>query len=222
MNMLYQEQDILSLKGHKNIQKIGAFYPGLSYYYIYVSEYMPNKDLGTLFRKVNTGLLKLNNPTTKIPESMVKYFGIQIAQALNYLNHCKIIHGNIKPSHFLVTNQLQLKLIDFSCSQMNEADVFFLKENRYKVDPKYQPYEYFRKEKSVDYRDADKIDVFGFGCILYYLTTGEALFQDILIAISSKDQMTIGNYIILKVKGLSKDPKLSMMSKEFISLLQSK
>jgi serine/threonine protein kinase len=150
---------------------------------------------------------------------MIKYFGIQIAQILNYLSYSKVVHGNVKPNHFLVNNQLQLKLIDFSCSKKNVGDVFFLHENKYKVDPCYQPYEFFRKEKYVDYRDAEKIDVFAFGCILYYLATGEALFSEIQVAARSSEPTTLVRYMLAKVKGLKENPILSNMSKDFIDLL---
>jgi serine/threonine protein kinase len=217
---LYQEQNILSLK-HKYINKIYTFNPNQASYYIYVSEYMPYRDLGYLFQ--NKNLLKLNN-TGPIAwsDSLLKYLATQMISLLKYLSDNKIVHGNIKPSHFLINSQFQLKLTDFACSQVILNDLFYLYGNKFKVDPAFQPLEYFRKDKCVDHREAEKIDLFACGCVLYYLATGEALFKEVNLAKQklNEDPHIVTKFMLQRFKLLPE--KLRERNEGLIDMLESK
>jgi serine/threonine protein kinase len=80
----------------------------------------------------------------------------------------------------LITIQYQLKITDFACSrQVPGNDVFHVIRYDNETDKKFQPPEYFRMDNFVDTRDAHKVDIFSFGCCLYFMATYTHLFQDI-------------------------------------------
>ena len=55
------------------------------------------------------------------PERRMKY-SLQLASALNYSHKNNIVHLDLKPANILITNEDDLKLGDFGCSQKLEAD----------------------------------------------------------------------------------------------------
>ena len=92
----------------------------------------------------------------------------------------RLVHGNLSPSNILLTKDLQIKVTDFACSRfLYGNEVFKLRKNEHEVDITFQPPEYFRMSNVVELKDANKIDIFSFGCCLYFMATGENLFKDL-------------------------------------------
>jgi serine/threonine protein kinase len=215
--MLFMEQEVLVLR-NKFINRVVSFNPNFSSHYIYASDYYPNRDLGVLYGQMRRNLFKLNNYEKHMSEGMIKYFAIQMVHLLKYLFDENLVHGNLRPGHLLVDSKLQIKLIDFACCKYNRRELFKISENRFKVDIHYQPPEYFRKDRYVDFRDAHKIDIFSFGCTLYYLATGEKFMPE--WKPDTLDDKTILTETLKKVKDIP--TKLKRMSRSFIEFLQSK
>ena len=104
-NKYYQlktENDILKLCSHPNIVKYYGFYENQISFSI-IEEYCPYGDL-SLFISENKQNLSI---------SEIQYIIGQIIICLEYLSTKSIIHRDIKPENFLITDDFNLKLIDF-------------------------------------------------------------------------------------------------------------
>jgi serine/threonine protein kinase len=169
--MINNERNIITLK-HKNIWKVSCYCSDVFGYSIYVSDFLPNRDLKIFTQQFyENKLTKLGSEETHMGENMIRYFAIQIVDVLAYLEGNNIAHLNLTPCHFLVHSNFQIKLIDFSCSRYSAYEMLRITKN-IKIDTDYQPNEYFT-QGYLDFRNAHKIDVYSFGCILYFLATGK-------------------------------------------------
>ena len=104
-NKYYQlktENDLLKLCSHPNIVKYYGFYENQTSFSI-IEEYCPYGDLSSFIseNKQNLSILE------------IQYIIAQIIICLEYLSTKKIIHRDIKPENFLITDDFNLKLIDF-------------------------------------------------------------------------------------------------------------
>ncbi len=104
-NKYYQlktENDILKLCSHPNIVKYYGFYENQITFSI-IEEYCPYGDLSSFISE--------NKQNLSISE--IQYIIGQIIICLEYLSTKSIIHRDIKPENFLITDDFNLKLIDF-------------------------------------------------------------------------------------------------------------
>jgi len=104
-NKYYQlktENDILKLCSHPNIVKYYGFYENQISFSI-IEEYCPYGDLSSFISE--------NKQNLSISE--IQYIIGQIIICLEYLSTKSIIHRDIKPENFLITDDFNLKLIDF-------------------------------------------------------------------------------------------------------------
>ena len=116
-------------------------------------------------------LLHLNNNNNftfkqNINIMIIKFFAYQIIQSLNFLESHNFCHCDIKPENFLICYGFNLKLSDFSllkCIEKNKN--VQLTSSTWNI----RPLEYFIENKEVSSEDAIKIDIYGFGLILYYM-----------------------------------------------------
>ena len=116
-------------------------------------------------------LLHLNNNNNftfkqNINIMIIKFFAYQIIQSLNFLESHNFCHCDIKPENFLICYGFNLKLSDFSllkCIEKNKN--VQLTSSTWNI----RPLEYFTETKEVSSEDAIKIDIYGFGLILYYM-----------------------------------------------------
>ena len=102
--------------------------------------------------------------------------GIQLADALHYLNQERIIHKDIKPANILIHPQTnQVKLIDFSISSL------LPKEQQQLIHPNVlegtlayiSPEQTGRMNRGIDYRT----DFYSLGVTFFELLTGKLPFQ---------------------------------------------
>jgi serine/threonine protein kinase len=172
---------------HKNCLKINWF-GDFNNHYVFVSDNCEKKDLNTFINnlyKFESGL-DSNNSNYKegrqkyLSESVMKYITHQMISLLECFESIRLVHGNLSPSNILLTKDLQIKVTDFACSRfLYGNEVFKLRKNEHEVDITSQPPEYFRMSNVVELKDANKIDIFSFGCCLYFMATGENLFKDL-------------------------------------------
>lgn len=104
-NKYYQlktENDILKLCSHPNIVKYYGFYENQINFSI-IEEYCPYGDLSSFISE--------NKQNLNISE--IQYIIGQIIICLEYLSTKRIIHRDIKPENYLITDDFNLKLIDF-------------------------------------------------------------------------------------------------------------
>ena len=107
-NKYYQiiiENEMLKICNHPNIVKYYGFYENKEIFSI-VEEYCPYGDLAAFIHE--------NKQKLSIME--IQYIIGQIIICLEYLATKNIIHRDIKPENFLITDNFNLKLIDFGTS----------------------------------------------------------------------------------------------------------
>ena len=104
-NKYYQikiENDMLNVCSHPNIVKYYGFYENHINFSI-IEEYCPYGDLSSFIIE--------NKQKLSLIE--IQYIIAQIIICLEYLSTKQIIHRDIKPENFLITDNFNLKLIDF-------------------------------------------------------------------------------------------------------------
>ena len=101
-------------------------------------------------------------------EPLLCFISYQILNGLKYLNICKICHFDIKPQNIIIDDLLNVKIIDFSIS----LDYSKMEKNKIKLPLKgtsfYMSPEVL-KNKIIDKKNIDKIDLYSFGVILFNL-----------------------------------------------------
>ena len=117
-----------------------------------------------LFGNITTKILCYN----KMSNSLIKFFFNQIINSMMFLFENDWVHFDIKPENLLLFNQ-ELKLSDFSLTDLVP------KIGKYELlssgTTSYMPPEYYSVDREINAFDADKIDVFAIGCILFKLIT---------------------------------------------------
>lgn len=98
-------------------------------------------------------------------------FAFQICSALHFLHHNNIAHRDIKPENIMIKNG-NAYLIDFNLSKHIHA-------NQKRHTPKMTTAYYRAPEQLFDNEtyDPKKIDMWGLGCVLLELFSGETLFE---------------------------------------------
>ena len=106
----------------------------------------------------------IENKTSII--DILKFF-ITICETIGHIHQHNIIHGDIKPENILITNDGEIKIIDFGISSN--------KKNRVSISGAtidYAPPEQIKGEKLAIYSD-----VYSIGSTLYKILTGHKLFD---------------------------------------------
>ena len=127
-NKFYQaiiENEMLKGCNHPNIVKYFGFYETQDNFAI-IEEYCPYGDLSSFIyeNKRNFSILE------------IQYIIGQIIICLEYLSTKNIIHRDIKPENFLITDNFNLKLIDFGTSTLI-GKIFDTKTNKF-IDDTYK------------------------------------------------------------------------------------
>lgn len=102
---------------------------------------------------------------------MIIKMGLDIARGMEYIHSQGIIHRDLKPENILLTQDFQLKIADFGVScQEGYCDVI--------LDNPTGTYRWMApeilKKKSYD----RKVDVYGFGLILWEMVAGVLPYKD--------------------------------------------
>ena len=144
----------------------------------------------------------------KLPEIGINYFSYQIVKSLEILNLHSITHFDIKLANLLLCENFRVKLSDFSLSKIykiNEKKLIYLSNGTYN----YMGPEYYEKNATIISTYSNKIDFFGFGCILYYMINKEFLIKRIkdenqkIIQSSKNDIINFINNGIKKINSIN-------------------
>ena len=119
---IIQEISILNNIKHTNIIELkGAFLSNVNgtYYYNLVTTLVAGETLeNLLFKKISRLRKILNNGVQQNLDIEIKNeIGKQICDAIAYLHHNQIIHGDIKPQNIMVDYNNVVKIIDFGFSK---------------------------------------------------------------------------------------------------------
>ena len=131
---------------------------------------------------------------------MLKFFSKQIIQSIDFLYNHNLVHCDIKPENFLIDNGFILKISDFSVLKKIE------KHKKIKLNSttwNIKGPEYYTSLKEVDPNNGYKIDIFGFGLLLYYFLFQEHVLNDdndkIFLNDKNNDIKEKNNYLYHKI-----------------------
>lgn len=139
-------------------------------------------------------------------ETACCYFGGQILNALQYMHRLKILHADIKPSNIFIDEYLNVMLADFSVSIPYKDSSFISQYSRRKLKVHGDNIivlernaigttEYMSPEillgMPFHYKSIEKIDVFSFGVLMYYLASGEYPFKIFDLCSNLGDSATV-------------------------------
>ena len=99
-------------------------------------------------------------------------FILQAARGLQAAYHKGIVHRDIKPSNLLINRRDELKLVDFGLARQI-ADLGSLTEVGVVLGTPH----YVSPEQGRGHRVDHRSDIYSLGCTLYFLLTGQELFQ---------------------------------------------
>lgn len=113
-------------------------------------------------RRILAGIERIAHLVPKIIE--------QAAEGLAYFNQMGWVHRDVKPDNFLVTNDGQVKLIDFALAQRIKTGLSRLLAPRTKVQGTRS---YMAPEQIRGVAQDIRTDVYGFGCTIHELLSGK-------------------------------------------------
>jgi serine/threonine protein kinase len=174
--MLMQEAKLAALLSHPNIVQIYDFGKEENTYYI-AMEYLWGNDLRTILNRT-----KDRHP---LPLECALYIASRICAGLEYShnlrdlqgNSLNIIHRDVNPQNIIVTNQGEVKIVDFGIAKIEEMD------STTKVGTLKGKVAYMSPEQAAGQAIDKRSDIFSTGVILYEMITGEKAFPGTSMAV---------------------------------------
>ncbi|HEY5790517.1 MAG TPA: serine/threonine-protein kinase [Gammaproteobacteria bacterium] len=106
-------------------------------------------------------------PESLLPVDKVVEIVFKCAKALDYAHRNGVVHRDIKPSNLLVTEEMDVKVGDFSIAFFTEADMTETQPLGVMGSPMYMS-----PEQIADGEVGNQTDLFSLGVVLYELLTG--------------------------------------------------
>mmetsp|Transcript_45201 Transcript_45201/g.105705 ORF Transcript_45201/g.105705 Transcript_45201/m.105705 type:complete len:627 (+) Transcript_45201:113-1993(+) len=147
----------------------------------FLTEYMEGGDVETYMR---SNRIKASNKEFKPPYHVALSWFLSTARALAFLHGCArpIIHRDLKPLNLLLTKGLDLKVTDFGLSKIMRPKLLDLSGRDTSPAPMMSggvgTYRYMAPEVVRYEQYTDKIDIFAFALIMYYIAAGKMPFFD--------------------------------------------
>ena len=168
-----------------------ALYSDLKYfiYYFYKGNLLHLNNYKKYFKYIS----HLNMTT-------IRFFAYQIIQSLDFLENHNLCHCDFKPENFLISLGFILKISDFSLLKVVE------KNKKVKLTSStwnIKAPEYYTSTKEIKSEDAIKVDIYGFGLILYYMLTYKHL-------LDPEDKEKLSN------KEISSEEKFEYLNKKLL------
>jgi tRNA A-37 threonylcarbamoyl transferase component Bud32 len=146
---------------HDHIVHVFDHFKEGSSYYI-VEEYVEGLSLEQLIRRERY----LSNEAAML----ILY---EVCKALQYAHGKGVIHRDIKPGNILISNQGEVKLVDFGiATSLQETEEGLTRDGMMLGTPSYIPPEQIDDAKSVDVR----ADIYSLAVVLYEMLTGKTPF----------------------------------------------
>ncbi len=148
----------------------------------------------------------LTNSAIPLNEQMIVNMLLQLLQALDYLHWRGMAHRDLKPNNVLVSQNKQVKVLDFGLATLIE------KPEELSGTPAYLPPEVFMAENPEDL-DQLKIDIYAVGILAIELITGSLPFSstnivDLVDQIINEDPdlTSTGKFAPIISRLIAKDP----------------
>ncbi len=149
-----READVMKGLDHPRIPKIIAVTEDCDYVYM-VQEYIRGEPLSLVIRKCG-----------KIREEYLRIWMESMAATLDYLHKRGLIHRDIKPDNMMLTDDCEIKIIDFGLARK--------KEQIDQADKKvFGTLSFTAPERFTKKVGTTQTDIYGFGATMYYVTTGK-------------------------------------------------
>lgn len=103
--------------------------------------------------------------------------GKQTLSAIQYIHSQGVYHLDIKPENVLIADNGVVKLIDFGCSVINARGELPPEMLRFDGTPAYMAPEMVHRPRGLRAILLAPLDVWGFGCFIYYISTGHPAFS---------------------------------------------
>ena len=146
---------------HKNLVRFESFAIDGPKSYL-VMEFVVGKPISTWLNE---------DPARK---AQLKRLLIEAADALAYINEQGFVHRDVKPANILVTDNAELKIIDFSISVRAGFDFRHLIRTKPKISGTR---DYMAPEQVLGRRTDAQADIYGFGATMYELLAGRPPFH---------------------------------------------
>lgn len=153
-------QIISSMGFHKNIIKPLCIYMGRS-------------ETAIILPMIKESLFTWQCTKTQIPQKIIKYIIFQILQGLNYMHGIGILHRDVKTQNILITDDLQVYIIDFGMSKFVNGPSGRCLE--FEVQTHRAPELFLGAQKY-----GGEVDIWATGCIMTELMTGFHLLGNIV------------------------------------------
>ena len=195
MALFLREAYCLSKLDHPNIIQILDFGHLNNIYYI-VTEFLEG-----------TTLFDIVDKTGPMPEGEVAMIAYEVIKALEFLEHHRVVHRDIKPINIMVNSKGDIKLIDFGLSRHVEEKTVSMK-GVFTGTPQFAAPESIRQDLHID----SKADIFSLGASCYYFLTNTEPFP------GKNPKEVFKNRLTAKPKSLKN--LNSSLSKKFTGLIQ--
>ena len=162
----YREGRAVATLKHPNIVRIYDIAEERDSHYM-VMEYLQGTDLYQLVQKRGPVEFELARNWTK-----------QSAAGIGHAHENEIIHRDVKPANLLVDENGTIKVLDLGLALLKKkhSDFELSKMHNEKV---MGTADYLSPEQAIDSHDIDyRSDIYGLGCTLYFLLTGQAPFPE--------------------------------------------
>ena len=152
-----KEDEFLTILNHPAIPKLNERFNIRKFHYS-VMEFIEGESLEDRVKKMSGGLT----------EAKVLAYASQICDVLNYIHSQKVVHRDLKPENIIIRKDGSISLIDFGISKQYVAGQGTRQLARAASYNYSSPEQYQAGKGNTDY----KSDIYSFGAILYYLSTG--------------------------------------------------
>lgn len=167
-----------------------------------------------------TAIMSKINLFNQMGEMLSKYFFNQIIPAMIYLKENNWVHFDIKPDNFLLLGN-DIKLSDFGlCANIKESSI----NGKYNLKAigtfSYLPPEYYNYGISIREEDAEKVDVFGLGCVLYRMLFYKFVIEKVQNDPKQYTQKDIANKILNSIYISESSKRSQNVKKAIVQMLE--
>ncbi|MBN1864393.1 MAG: protein kinase [Victivallales bacterium] len=141
--------NIVKLLGHGKIEGV---------YYV-VTEFIKGRNLGDIIKE------------SPLSEESAVELALQVAEVFKYMNTFGIIHRDIKPDNILISDEGEVKVVDFGLSREEHQQTVSIR-GEMSGTPQYLAPEYIDGKNL-----SNKVDIYSLGITLFYMTSGILPFQ---------------------------------------------
>lgn len=164
---LVREVNIMSKFNHPSIVKFIGFSPvdfSGGNRPVIITEFLSN---GTLSNLINLERRGMSHEKWNDTRKLITLYGI--ASAMSFLHSHNIIHRDLKPENILLDSFYHVKLSDFGISTLIEVEAQTTQQRTGGIGTvEFMAPELFDEHPEYD----EKVDVYAFGILVYYILTG--------------------------------------------------